>query len=76
MGQAGSQTINSGRTVPWIWSAIEFDANGNPYYADHALFSTYSVYVNGSLVETYNQSAVATFVALNESYYRKPSDLP
>ena len=75
-GQAGSQTINAGRTVPWIWSDIEFDANGNPYYSDVAIFPTYSVYKNGVLVETIHQSAVATFIALDSNYQRIPSDIP
>ena len=29
VGQRGSMTINQQRTVPWIWSAIEFDSQGN-----------------------------------------------
>jgi len=55
---------------------LEFDAKGNPYYRDVAMFPTYSVYVNGSLVQTYNQSAVSTFIALDENYYPLPSNLP
>lgn len=74
VGQAGSQTIN-GRTVPWIWSVIEFDSAGNPTYSDHAMFPTYSVYVNGSLVATYAQSSVATFVAKDQTYQRTPSQI-
>jgi len=74
VGQAGSQTIN-GRTVPWIWSVIEFDSSGNATYSDHAMFPTYSVYVNGSLVATYAQSSVATFVAKDQTYQRIPSQI-
>lgn len=75
MGQAGSQTINGGRTVPWIWSVIEFNSSGSPTYSDVAMFPTYSVYVNGSLVITYPQSPVATFVANDQTYQRTPSQI-
>jgi hypothetical protein len=75
VGQAGSQTIN-GRTVPWIWSVIEFDSSGNPTYSDTGMFPTYSVYVNGSLVATYPQSSVASFVANDQTYQRTPSQIP
>lgn len=72
-GQSGSESINRGRTVPWIWSAPELDANGTRYYTDVAMFPTYSVYPNGTLVKTYPQSAVKTFVALDQNYKRLPS---
>jgi hypothetical protein len=75
VGQSGSQTIN-GRTVPWIWSVIEFDSSGNPTYSDHAMFPTYSVYVNGSLVATYSQSSAASFIANDQTYQRTPSQIP
>jgi hypothetical protein len=29
--------------VPWIWSAIEFDSQGNFVSLQHAIFPTYSV---------------------------------
>jgi hypothetical protein len=76
LGQHGSQTINGGRTVPWIWSVIEFDSAGNPTYSDHAMFPTYSVYVNGTLAVTYPQSSVASFVANDQTYQRTPSQVP
>jgi len=75
VGQAGSQTIN-GRTVPWIWSAIEFNAAGAPSYSNRAMFPTYSVYVNGSLVVTYPQSTVASFTANSQSYQLTPAQIP
>jgi hypothetical protein len=75
MGQAGSQTINGGRTVPWIWNVIEFDASGNPTYSDVAMFPTYSVYVNGALTATYPQSTVVNFVAKDQTYQRTPSQV-
>ncbi len=74
MGQKGSETIN-GRTVPWIWSAIEFDSSGNATYSDVAMFPTYSVYVNGALTNTYPQSTVASFVANDQTYQRTPSQI-
>ncbi len=75
VGQAGSYTIN-GRTVPWVWSVIEFDSSGNPTYSDHAMFPTYSVYNNGSLVATYPQSSTASFAANDQTYQRTPSQIP
>jgi hypothetical protein len=62
VGQSGSQTINVGRTVPWIYSVIEFDSSGNPTYSDRATFPTYSVYYNGQLQYTFPQSSVSDFV--------------
>ena len=76
MGQSGSQTINNGRTVPWVWSVIEFDSSGIPTYTDTAMFPTYSVYVNGGLLVTFNQSSVASFVANDQTYQRTPSQIP
>jgi hypothetical protein len=73
-GQLVSQTLND-RTVPWIWTVIAFDSAGNPIYTDTAMFPTYSVYVNGSLVATYPQSSAASFIANDETYQRKPSDI-
>jgi hypothetical protein len=49
LGQTVSQTINHGRTVPWIYSVIAFDQNGNPTVSDHATFPTYYVYISGVL---------------------------
>lgn len=82
MGQKGSETIN-GRTVPWIWSVIEFDSSGNPTYSDVAMFPTYSVYVNGLLQVgsnktcncTYPQSPVTNFIANDQTYQRTPSQI-
>jgi hypothetical protein len=76
MGQRGSQTINGGRTVPWIWSVIEFSSSGTPTYSNHAMFPTYSVYTNGLLTTTFAQSPVATFVANDDSYQLTPSQIP
>ena len=74
-GQKGSATINGGRTVPWIWSVIEFDSSGNATYSDVAVFPTYSVYVNGTLIATYPQTTVAAFVAKDQTYQRTPSQI-
>ena len=75
-GQRGSQTINGGRTEPWIWSVIEFNSSGTPTYTNVGMFPTYSVYVNGSLVATYPQSTVAAFVLKDDRYQLTPSQIP
>ena len=74
IGQLVSETINE-RTVPWVWSVIEFDASGNPYFTDHSIFPTYSIYENGSLIGTYPQSSVQEFTGLDESYQIVQSDI-
>jgi len=76
-GQAGSETIN-GRTVPWIWSAIEFNsANGTPNYNPPlGTFPTYYLYVNGTLTYTFAQSTVAAFIAHDRTYQLTPSQIP
>jgi hypothetical protein len=76
-GQAGSETIN-GRTVPWIWSAIEFNsANGTPNYSPPlGTFPTYYLYVNGTLTYTFPQSTVAAFIAHDQTYQLTPSQIP
>lgn len=75
MGQTGSETINGGRTVPWIWSVITFDPTGKATYSDVAMFPTYSVYVNGVLTATYPQSSVASFILKDQTYQRTPSQI-
>ena len=64
-------SINNGATVPWIWSVIEFDQNGNSVNtgstANYQIFPTYNVYVNGHLNNTIPQSAVASVIQLNGS---------
>ena len=62
-GQAGSQTINN-RTVPWIYSVIEFDSSGHPTVSDHSTFPTFFVYINGALQPGLSsaQSTVDAFV--------------
>jgi hypothetical protein len=78
MGQKGYETINGKApgSMPWIWSVIEFDSTGNPTYSDTGMFPTYSVYVNGTLVNTYHQSAVESFFAKDQTYQRTPSQIP
>jgi hypothetical protein len=60
-GQRAYKVVNSGRTVPWIYSVIEFDSSGNPTYSDVASFPTYSVYQNSTLLQTHPQSTVLQF---------------
>jgi len=66
VGQRGCMTINQQQTVPWIWSAIEFDSQGNFVSPPHEIFPIYSVYVNGQLTSVLPQSSVSDFVAKNE----------
>lgn len=61
LGQSGGMTIN-GRTAPWIYTVIAFDASGNATTTDHATFPTYSVYVNNHRVAVYGQSTVKAFI--------------
>ena len=75
LGQRVNQTIN-GITTPWIWSVIRFDASGNPDTSDHAIFPTYYVYQDGSLITTYPQSAPTAFIPLGDTYQRLPSQIP
>lgn len=64
VGQWGSQTINQGRTVPYIYDVIEFDTAGNFTVSDHATFPTYYFYKSGVLQPalTVTQSTVKAFV--------------
>jgi len=75
-GQEVNATINGG-TTPWIWSVIEFDSVGNAVTpVDHAMFPTYSIYVNGNLAQTCPQSDPSSFISQNQSYQRLPSQIP
>jgi hypothetical protein len=64
LGRSGSETINQGRTVAFVYSVVEFDAAGNITVSDHTSFPTYYVYVNGILRPdlTSTQSTVKAFV--------------
>jgi hypothetical protein len=75
-GQAVSQTIN-GRTVPWIWSVIEFDASGVATTTDHAIFPAYSVYKDGARIAAYpqTQSNMTAFIAKDATYQRLRSEI-
>jgi len=76
IGQLASQTINGGRTVPWVWSVIEFNSSGAATYSNVGMFPTYSVYVGGNLVATYPQSTVMAFVSNSNAYQLTPSQIP
>ena len=73
-GQKINQTIN-GRTTRWIWSVVELDSSGNPTTSDHAIFPTYSIYVNGVLQNTIPQTAASSFIANDQTYQRTPSQI-
>ena len=74
-GQLVNWTLNQSST-PWIWSVVEFDEWGIPTTAGHAMFPTYSVYVNGTLTAIYPQSSAAAFIAQNDTYQLTPSQIP
>jgi hypothetical protein len=74
LGQEVSTTLN-GRTVPWIWNVIEFNASGVPNAANNSIFPTFSVYQNGSLIATYPQSSITSFIALDDTYQLLPSQI-
>jgi hypothetical protein len=74
-GQDVSRTIN-GRTVPWIWSVIKFNALGEIITSDNAIyFPTYYVYKNGQLIQIYPQSPLSIFVQKDESWQRYPWEI-
>jgi len=76
IGQQVNRAIN-GTSTPWIWNVIEFDSTGSILVPmDHAMFPTYSIYVNGRIALTCPQSAPAPFVAKDDKYQRLPSDIP
>lgn len=78
-GQAGDTTLNDpggqiGATTPWIWSVVRFDANGNldlfsPLSSgkgSRQIFPTFNIYKNGSLLATFPQGDLETFIALDD----------
>lgn len=75
IGQRVNQTIN-GRTTPWIWSVIRFDAFGALAPVDHSIFPTHFVYKDGALTATFPQSAPAAFIIKDATYQRLPSEVP
>jgi PKD repeat protein len=91
IGQAADLTLNDcdeflgfctnilsdvGKTTPWIWSVIGFDAQGNRGSIDHQIFPTYFVYEDNVLVEQVPQAPDQVFIALDETSQRKPSEIP
>lgn len=73
-GQSASLTIN-GRTVPWIWTVVRFDAFGNLNFLDRAIFPTYYVYKNGQVTHAMPQSSVSAFISLDHTYQRFPHEI-
>jgi hypothetical protein len=60
-GQALNYVFND-LTTPWIWSVVKFDQNGTPSWDDLSMFSTHSIYFDGELQVTVNQSPSQTFI--------------
>jgi hypothetical protein len=65
-------------TTPWIWSVIQFDANGytqtfapnttNSTTQNLGSFPAYWIYTNGYLAYAIGQSSLAGFIALNSTF--------
>ena len=60
----------------FVWSVVEFNSSGTAMYSDVSIFPSFSVYVNGLYVTTYNQAPVATFMSQNAAYQLAPSQFP
>jgi hypothetical protein len=77
LGQRINDTLN-GHSTPWIWSVIRFDLQGtlSPNPVDHSIFPTFYVYEDGQLVGPFPQSDAETFIALDDTYQRLPSQIP
>ncbi len=63
IGQDGYATISGGRSLPWIYSVVEFDSAGNYLVTDHSVFPTFAVYVNGTFQSVAWQSSVKAFLS-------------
>jgi hypothetical protein len=78
IGQLISETINS-RSVPWIWSVVEFDSSGNPINVqndnNYATFPTYFIYINGQIYAQVPQGQLEDFTTLNSSSQLTPSQI-
>lgn len=73
-GQVVNQTIN-GRTTPWIWTVIKFNALGFLNASDSPTFPAYYVYKNGQLIQTFSQGTLKSFVKHDETYQRLPGEI-
>jgi hypothetical protein len=73
-GRLVNLTIN-GRTTPWIWSVIRFNASGFLDATDAALFPTYYVYRNGQRIQTLSQTTLSIFIQKDETYQRLPWEI-
>ena len=73
-GQRVNSTIN-GRTTPYTWSVIRFDPSGGVSTSDHQIFPTHYIYQDGVLVSTIPQSPLQTFIGLDDTSKRLPSQI-
>jgi len=65
-------------TSPWIWSVVQFDANGkaqafsqnakNSTTQNLGSFPAYWIYTNGYLAYQIQQSGLTTFIGLNSTF--------
>ena len=85
-GADGWSTLNNGQVIPWIWSVVEFDQNGNPvnigtvsspliYPGNYQIFPTYSIYKNGQFAYMINQSSVPAFASPLTPNELQPGDV-
>jgi hypothetical protein len=84
-GQNGWAALNNQRAIPWVWSVIEFDKNGNPDYGriqnssptipttNYQIFPTYSVYINKKLMYQTQQGTPGAFASLPPGSELSPS---
>jgi len=74
-GPTGGSYLNA---TPWIWSVIQFDANGNTEMFSQNItnsttqnlgaFPTYWIYTNGYLKYQIQPSNLSTFIGLNSTF--------
>lgn len=76
-GQSANQTIN-GHSTPWIWNVIRFnlDAQLDPASIDRAIFPTYTLYEDGQQINNFPQANHEQFIALDDTYQRRWTDIP
>jgi hypothetical protein len=87
-GQNGWATLHNHQPIPWVWSVIEFDPNGQPDYGriqnnpsptspttNYQIFPTYSVYSNGKRIYVVNQGTPNAFAGLPPGSELSPSSI-
>ncbi len=75
-GQEVDRTLNYpdlrlGSGTPWIWSILRFDKTGSLLALDSQIFPTYSIFLDGQLVQTIRQGDLDFFVIHDETSQRR-----